>query len=174
MASSSKDDIPFIDIENTDKLGNAKPSERARHCSAEQQDDVFEREGSQRRAKNESLRIRKGSTRKRSSHSSADGSQQLEDEGEEILKREGSQRKVRPENLRVNSLRRKGSRKSRRSSNSSVYSEYSYYSESGLKKIFLCNMQHNRKYEVNFLFRECYLSFISNRLIFERNSGNSK
>ena len=133
MASSSKDDIPFIDIEHTDKLSNAKPSERARHCSAEQQDDVFEREGSQRRAKNESLRIRKGSTRKRSSHSSVDGSQQLEDEGEEILKREGSQRKVRPENLRVNSLRRKGSRKSRRSSNSSVYSEYSYYSESGLE-----------------------------------------
>ena len=104
---------------------------RARHRSAEQHDDVFEREGSQRRVRNDSLRLRKGSTRKKSSHSSTEGGQQLEDEGEEILKREGSQRKVRPENLRVNSLRRKGSRKSRRSSNSSVNSEYSCYSESG-------------------------------------------
>ena len=140
MASSNRDDIPFIDIENTDKLSNAKPSERARHCSSEQQDDVFEREGSLRRAKNESLRVRKGSTRKKSSHSSVEGSQQLEDEGEEILKREGSQRKVRPENLRVNSLRRKGSRKSRRSSNSSVYSEYSYYSESGTHRCVFASL----------------------------------
>ena len=133
MASSIGEEIPFIDIEHTDRLNNAKPSERARHRSAEQQDDVFEREGSQRRVRKESLRIRKGSTRKKgSSHSSTEGSSQLEDEGEEILKREGSQRKVRPENLRVNSLRRKGSRKSRRSSNSSVYSDYSCYSESGI------------------------------------------